>query len=146
MAMALDRNAPIMEMRSPGPIGFPLLLFWKNGRYFSEKLRPSSNMFGKLRVPTLNNPRGHVSTKMAELLQKRMPEWRKSPPFRLHATHVAWVHLWLELRSEAQAHLQPDYFLSGASALSANWTVFRQLAGTTANLVQTGRGSRCGNV
>ena len=50
------------------------------------------------------------------------------------------------LRSEAQAHLQPDYFLSGASALSANWTVFRQLAGTTANLVQTGRGSRCGNV
>jgi hypothetical protein len=39
MALAIARNAPINEMRSPG-LGFPLLLLWKNGRYFSKKLTP----------------------------------------------------------------------------------------------------------
>ena len=40
MALALAGNAPINEMRSPGLIGFPLLLLRKNGHYFSKKLRP----------------------------------------------------------------------------------------------------------
>ena len=65
--MAPARDAPIIEMRSPGPIGFPLLLFWKNGRDFFEKLRPKFQYVGGTSRGTLDNSRGHVSTKMAVL-------------------------------------------------------------------------------
>ena len=67
MALALARNAPINEMRSPGLIGFPLLLLWKNARYFSKKLRPKFQHVRGSSRPTLDNSRGHVSTKMAAL-------------------------------------------------------------------------------